>query len=473
MTELDQLKPGVPFTLEEYKAFVQEMKILKFNHSRATGQRKFGEAARLNSLLLKDLPPIYRSKLPTCLLARCPICNGQVTEPVDTFSLSGTGWWISESRGFGWLGRAHRYVTDLSTPLGGERFREPSYEAECQHVRAVCYGVNLNNIIPDDIKPIGWVIVGSEKPGVLVPFMEQEGSFAVIHTLPVGRLDDVEWQPHYTAYFVTYCNADPDAYLKSLAPRDPYDYAFLWPYDWMDYDLEGWVKAGKLFWLGLEADGRPLRQEPVDAFPHSAMDGLIGRWAADREKGACLLPDVSPKHLGNRRSFPFARIEPLQEKALSERNFRSIRREQVERALQLARQRGHRPHPDTDLARMDLSGMDLSGAILRKKALYDTNLSRANLQDIDGTGINLHGANLSEADLSGADLDEAYAVGADLSKANLRGTSLRGANLSEASLKGADLSGCDLGGADVTEVRFYGARYDERTRWPDGFTPHF
>ncbi len=80
---------------------------------------------------------------------------------------------------------------------------------------------------------------------------------------------------------------------------------------------------------------------------------------------------------------------------------------------------------------------------------------------------------LREADLSGADLDDAYAVEADLSKANLRGASLRGANLSKANLEEADLSGCDLRGADLTTVRFYGVRYDKRTRWPAGFTPPF
>ncbi|MBN1878017.1 MAG: hypothetical protein JXA33_27595 [Anaerolineae bacterium] len=325
MIDFDKFNPNVLFTFEEYKAFIEDVKLLKFKHSLATSGRKFGEAERLNKLLIIDLPSLYRSKLPTYLLARCPICGGRVTEPIDTFSLSGIGWWISESRGFGWLGRARKHVTDVFRPLGGERFPEPSYKAECAHVRAVCYGVNLNGMIPDDIKPASRVIIGSEKPGVLAPFMEQAGSFAVIHTLPVGRLDDIKWQPRYTAYFITYCNANEHAYLKSLTPRDPYDrLEFFWPYELMDYDLETWIRAGKLFWLGPEAEEYPLQNKPVSGFPYANMDGLVGRWAAHRAKGAYLLPDIDAVQLDNPGHLSWNRVKAQEEKALRDRAFKRL-----------------------------------------------------------------------------------------------------------------------------------------------------
>jgi hypothetical protein len=41
-----------------------------------------------------------------------------------------------------------------------------------------------------------------------------------------------------------------------------------------------------------------------------------------------------------------------------------------------------------------------------------------------------------------------------------------GTALSRASLHGADLTGCDL-----SETILDGARYDQQTRWPDGFEP--
>jgi hypothetical protein len=56
--------------------------------------------------------------------------------------------------------------------------------------------------------------------------------------------------------------------------------------------------------------------------------------------------------------------------------------------------------------------------------------------------------------------------GADLSGAFLQATDLSDADLREADLRGADLRQAFLAGADLT-----GARYDDRTRWPDGFAP--
>ncbi len=79
------------------------------------------------------------------------------------------------------------------------------------------YGVNLRRIIPDEVVMPGYVVIGSERPGVLRPFMERDGSYAVIRALPVGRLDDAAWKPHYTAYFVSYFNEDANAFAASIA----------------------------------------------------------------------------------------------------------------------------------------------------------------------------------------------------------------------------------------------------------------
>jgi hypothetical protein len=88
----------------------------------------------------------------------------------------------------------------------------------------------------------------------------------------------------------------------------------------------------------------------------------------------------------------------------------------------------------------------------------------------------LRGADLRFADLTGANL-----IHADLTSANLRDVTLTGAALSGADLTGADLaygdlSGSILCGADLANALFYKtnlscARYDARTRWPDGFDP--
>jgi hypothetical protein len=93
--------------------------------------------------------------------------------------------------------------------------------------------------------------------------------------------------------------------------------------------------------------------------------------------------------------------------------------------------------------------------------------------DTHGRKDNLRHADLQGADLRGADLgvgkdgDE----GADLSYANLRRADLRDADLAGADLTGADLRNAALGKAILMGADLTGARYDQKTRWPDGFTP--
>ncbi|MBN2006768.1 MAG: HEAT repeat domain-containing protein [Anaerolineae bacterium] len=310
-------QPDAPFTFETYQAFVGQVKSMVSNYRAPFGGVYVGHVPER---LAVELPPLYQSKLPVYVLARCPICGAKVSEPVDTFSLSGLGWWVSEPSGFGWLGRPVQRISKLyaliATRTGG-----PSYRAGCVHARAVSYGVNLHGIIPDDVVMPGYVVIGSERPGVLRPFMERDGSCAVIRALPVGRLDDAKWQPRYTAYFVSYFNEDVNAFAASLAPLDWYGDEFVWPYEQLDYDLAPWAGAGKVFWLGTEADDYTLQREPPAGFPHADENGLVGRWIVNEEKGAALLPEVSGHPLYGRYHGGFRRVKPIEEQALLRRQF--------------------------------------------------------------------------------------------------------------------------------------------------------
>jgi hypothetical protein len=73
---------------------------------------------------------------------------------------------------------------------------------------------------------------------------------------------------------------------------------------------------------------------------------------------------------------------------------------------------------------------------------------------------------LHEAQLQGADLHGAQLQGACLADAHLQGAILARAQLLGAQLQGAELTDADLRDADLQD-----ARYDLRTRWPDGFDP--
>ena len=136
---------------------------------------------------------------------------------------------------------------------------------------------------------------------------------------------------------------------------------------------------------------------------------------------------------------------------------------------------------DANLKGADLEGADLKGANL-KGADYDdktvwpegyTPHSRENADlrgaDFEGADLkdaNLRYANLSGADLRGADLGGAKLIAADLGGADIKGANLGGADLGRADLRGADLEGAYLKGANLE-----GAKYDDKTIWPEGYTP--
>ena len=113
------------------------------------------------------------------------------------------------------------------------------------------------------------------------------------------------------------------------------------------------------------------------------------------------------------------------------------------------------------LSRVDLRGAFLHDARLTNALLRHTNLARAQM-----AGVWLDRADLEDADLRQANLQRARLSGANLHQAHLQDADLRGADLSSADVHGANFQGAQLEGAD-----FAGARYDDTTKWPDGFQP--
>ena len=73
--------------------------------------------------------------------------------------------------------------------------------------------------------------------------------------------------------------------------------------------------------------------------------------------------------------------------------------------------------------------------------------------------------------LYGADLQGLDFSNTNLSHASLAWTNLCGSNLSAADLRGADLRGSDMSTAVVVGAILYEAKYNNATRWPEGFNP--
>lgn len=95
-------------------------------------------------------------------------------------------------------------------------------------------------------------------------------------------------------------------------------------------------------------------------------------------------------------------------------------------------------------------------------ALCGSSLALADLSDMD-----LPGVDLATSDLWGANFDGTDMPGANLAHTDLRNTSFRGTHMPGVNLRCADLTGARF---DAT-TNVTGALWDERTRWPAGFTP--
>jgi hypothetical protein len=159
---------------------------------------------------------------------------------------------------------------------------------------------------------------------------------------------------------------------------------------------------------------------------------------------------------------------------------------------------GGRGSQDIDLTGADLSGLNLTDAFLRFSDLSGANLAGTNLHDADLISVKLNNANLTGADLTKASFSDTDFGGANLTGANLSGyhyvsdfINFQGANLTDANLDSRDLKGCDSSIYDSYDrydsfdkyrcetrypgqkkgVSFYQAIYNENTQFPSSVNP--
>jgi hypothetical protein len=107
----------------------------------------------------------------------------------------------------------------------------------------------------------------------------------VLHSLPIGRFDDDEPQPRYTAYFMTYFFVSEEAFLEGIKEwRGDPDPTLVY-YDKIDFDLRPYIERKQLYWLDLDDPDLPLRNRPVEACPYLDLPGSRNPWRQIRGWG--------------------------------------------------------------------------------------------------------------------------------------------------------------------------------------------
>lgn len=124
---------------------------------------------------------------------------------------------------------------------------------------------------------------------------------------------------------------------------------------------------------------------------------------------------------------------------------------------------------EEDLSRLDLSGIYLNGADLRGCNLAFSNVSNGVFLLTDLSGANLEQVNARRADFTGANLSEACLRGARMNYAKFEAMDLKGpdgkplgrrasSNLSRADLRDADFTGALLQDAVLTDANVEGVK---------------
>jgi hypothetical protein len=199
----------------------------------------------------------YQDRLPLYVLARCPECGAQITEPVDTFSLNGLDWGLRGTDGMGWA----------TVDNKAKKFKY------CRHVRIVSWFLNLNGLVPDDLfadKQIHHP--GPEVPSLMAIPATVAGVRVVMQRLPIGRFDDEVLTPRYSLYFLTYFAADRRAFDRATGDFFP-TYSLERSDTDRDFDLVRHAEEGRLQWIDPESPDQRIVGIAEAPFPYGNIQG--------------------------------------------------------------------------------------------------------------------------------------------------------------------------------------------------------
>jgi len=206
-------------------------------------------------------------KLPYYVLARCPLCGAPYGGYIDNYSLYK---WRSIRPHYGWV-------------FGYETI-------ECDHFTGVQSFLNLNGNFPTEINYLDCEC--GDIPIVMPELLLDEfHAGAVIHSLPICRVEDDAFTPRYSLYTVTYYSdapwsardrsyqlCHPDGVGEDAGPI-PLFYSserIIW--EPVVGDLPYWVERGKLHWLDLDDPALPLKSGPANDFPYAGIQGFGGSY---------------------------------------------------------------------------------------------------------------------------------------------------------------------------------------------------
>lgn len=199
----------------------------------------------------------YAENLPVREVSRCPICEQVLELPIDDAGLDGPWWWTV-------------CPVELPPPRG------------CEHFQVFLGALDLHGRTPAEV--VSGVKPGPGAPFVIERLLSMEGMQAVLSTVPVGAAD--------TGYIIAYYSPEPvpEPELHQPWRRETWELhddtgkpvASNHVNDPWDFDLEPWIRKGKLLWIAPGDGGLVLRKElpsPYDALAgtHQSQELSAGK----------------------------------------------------------------------------------------------------------------------------------------------------------------------------------------------------
>jgi hypothetical protein len=207
----------------------------------------------------------FGGRQPYVLVSRCPYCEKPIWMKVGIFSLADQFWYREDSDG-------REEVAD---------------ESLCPHLFCVDGALNLNGHQPSEarrpmtaISDPDEIRMAAEVPFVKLRVLNLPTMVAVIHSFRIAErytaypvVYFTEQQPEQTEYCIGWARTEYFDHVRHSEGK-PAGATFIGKRsDAQDYELEKWVRKGKLFWLDPEDEDPPLARGPVEAFPYSHVAG--------------------------------------------------------------------------------------------------------------------------------------------------------------------------------------------------------
>jgi len=182
---------------------------------------------------------------------QCNIC-----ESLDTHSL--LGWhphpdrwdfvYTSRREGLDDAEEQKRLEQIIEGTAQPDQFWAATFEAtpqrvDCSHFVAVQYFINLHGVLPKEVQ---YFSNQSEVPFVMPVFLPEDiESYAVMHSLPICRIEKERFVPCYSVYLLTYYSARPQKLWERRRAEFIGDDPFHFPkmYTWRTIQLNNLAEA--------------------------------------------------------------------------------------------------------------------------------------------------------------------------------------------------------------------------------------